>query len=259
MAQQPFQTAMVDRAIRTIKAVSKHSHLSHTTPTLTHTNQELHFLTDMGLVSSNQITTFLSQLPQESTPSVVIPVNASAPTPNLSNLSMNEKNDHQGFYQPPPPQSHTPNPAASPPPYAVPPQSDGLARANALYAYNPTDAGDLSLQPGDRVTVLEYMNAEWWKGRSERTGDIGIFPCSYVRVDDAKDMQPPQQQQPYMYGSQQTPQPPSGAQGPMGYGNMPMAVSQAPQQTGSSVNSDKMTAAVCSRAQKYTMKHGTLC
>jgi len=208
----------------------------------------------MGLVSSNQITTFLSQLPQESTPSVVIPISASAPpTAGLSHLSMNEKNDHAntGFYAPPQ-QSHTPNPAASPPPYPIPPpqpQSDGLARASALYAYNPTDAGDLSLQTGDRVTVLEYMNAEWWKGRSERTGEVGIFPCSYVRVEDAKDQQ--QQQQPFMYGSPQT-APLPGSQGPMSYGNMPLAVSQGPQQTGSSVNSDKMTAAVCLTPRQNT-------
>lgn len=219
--------------------------MHHSASVTTHTKQELHFLTDMGLVSSQQITTFLSQLPQESTPSVVIPINASAPpTGALSNLSMNEKNDHSntGFYAPPL-NSHTPNPAASTPAYNVPQQqsqADGLARASALYAYNPTDAGDLSLQAGDRVTVLEYMNAEWWKGRSERTGEVGIFPCSYVRAEDTKDQQ---QQQPYMYGSQSAP--PAGSQGPMGYGNMPMAVSQQPQQNGSSANSDKMTAAVC--------------
>jgi len=171
---------------------------------------------------------------------------------------MNEKTDHTntGFYAPQP-QSHTPNPAASPPPYAIPPQqpqSDGLARASALYAYNPTDAGDLSLQTGDRVTVLEYMNAEWWKGRSERTGEVGIFPCSYVRVEDAKDQQ--QQQQPYMYGSQTAP--PPGNQGPMGYGNMPMAVSQGAQPAGSSVNNDKVAAAV--RSNCFMMQsRGMLC
>jgi hypothetical protein len=72
-----------------------------------------------------------------------------------------------------------------------------------MYAYNATDAGDLNLQQHDRVAVTEYMNAEWWKGRNERTGQEGIFPRSYVRVED-KNM-PPQ---------------------PSTYGNMPMDVSQ---------------------------------
>jgi hypothetical protein len=34
------------------------------------------------------------------------------------------------------------------------------------------------------LTVTEYMNAEWWKGRSSRTGQVGIFPRSYVKVDE---------------------------------------------------------------------------
>ncbi|KAL1617726.1 protein that induces appearance of [PIN+] prion when overproduced [Diplodia seriata] len=74
----------------------------------------------------------------------------------------------------------------------------------------PTDAGDLALQANDRVQVTEYMNAEWWKGRSERTGQEGIFPRSYVRVEDSK-----------MPVAGPTP-----AQQSMGYGNMPMAVTQ---------------------------------
>jgi LAS seventeen-binding protein 1/2 len=78
-----------------------------------------------------------------------------------------------------------------------------------LYAYNGTDAGDLSLLANDRVAVTEYMNAEWWKGRNERTGAEGIFPASYVRVEERF-----------------APPPPSS------YGNMPMDVSQGAQPSG---------------------------
>jgi hypothetical protein len=80
-----------------------------------------------------------------------------------------------------------------------------LAHAVALYAYAPTDTGDLELRPNDRVAVLEYTNAEWWKGRSERSGAEGIFPRSYVRVEDKA--------------------PPPAAQH-SSYGNVPMDVSQ---------------------------------
>lgn len=82
--------------------------------------------------------------------------------------------------------AHTPvqSPLQQPPPaYPSAPQPP-LTYATALYAYTPTDAGDLSLSPNDKVAVTEYMNAEWWKGRSERTGQEGIFPRSYVRVDE---------------------------------------------------------------------------
>ncbi len=84
---------------------------------------------------------------------------------------------HQpAIYQQPPPSY----PASPAPPPSV------LIYATALYAYQPTDAGDLAITPNDRIAVTEYMNAEWWKGRSERTGQEGIFPRSYVRVEEDK-------------------------------------------------------------------------
>jgi hypothetical protein len=38
--------------------------------------------------------------------------------------------------------------------------------------------------------VLEHLNAEWWKGRSMRTGQEGIFPSSYVKMVDEKNGAP---------------------------------------------------------------------
>ena len=87
-----------------------------------------------------------------------------------------------------------------------------LAHATALYAYAGEDAGDLELQAGDRIAVVEYMNAEWSKGRSVRTGQEGIFPRSYVRVEEEK------AQHQFGGGAAAT----SG-----GYGNMPLEVSGA--------------------------------
>lgn len=54
------------------------------------------------------------------------------------------------------------------------------------------------------------MNADWAKGRNERTGAEGIFPRSYVQIVDEKSamVMPPQQQT-------------------SGYGNVPMDVSQS--------------------------------
>jgi hypothetical protein len=93
-----------------------------------------------------------------------------------------------------------PSPSPAPPPSYGAPQSDPpqLAFATALYAYNPTDSGDCALQPNDRIAVLEYTNAEWWKGRNERTKQEGIFPRNYVKVEEEKS----------------------------GYGNLPLEVSQ---------------------------------
>lgn len=56
-------------------------------------------------------------------------------------------------------QSYSPVPTTmpqAPPAYPVGPSI--LSTAVALYAYTPTDAGDLALQQHDRIQVVEHMN-----------------------------------------------------------------------------------------------------
>ena len=79
-----------------------------------------------------------------------------------------------------------------------------------MYEYQPSDAGDLALLPNDRIAITEFMNADWAKGRNERTGQEGIFPRSYVNVVDEKS------------AAAQFKPPPT----PSNYGNMPLDVSQ---------------------------------
>ena len=55
------------------------------------------------------------------------------------------------------------------------------------------------------------MNADWAKGRNERTGQEGIFPRSYVNIVDEKNA---------VAAPVNAPPPPSN------YGNMPLDVSQ---------------------------------
>ncbi|MCJ1393305.1 hypothetical protein MMC18_006177 [Xylographa bjoerkii] len=171
--------AIANRSIRTIRT-------------------ELEFLADTSLLSASQLSSILALLPD---PSSAASSATQPPTTSLGNLSISEKQP-TSFY--------TPSPSPAPPPaYASPPS---LATASALYAYAPTDAGDLALLPHDRIQVLEFMNADWAKGRSERTGQEGIFPRSYVNVLDEKNVG-------------LVPPPPTPQQN-NNYGNMPLAVSQ---------------------------------
>lgn len=118
----------------------------------------------------------------------------------IQNLSLNEK--RSDFYAP------SPSPALPPPAYAVS-TAPTIATASAIYEYKPTDAGDLPLLPNDRISVTEFMNTDWAKGRNERTGAEGIFPRTFVKVLDEK--------------SNIATQPPPT---PSNYGNMPLDVSQ---------------------------------
>ncbi|MCJ1322526.1 hypothetical protein MMC15_007875 [Xylographa vitiligo] len=175
----PTTKAIANRSLRTIRA-------------------ELEFLADTSLLTASQLSSIIALLPDPSSSasSTTLP-----PTTSLGNLSISEKQP-SSFY------SSSPSPGP-PPAYAHPPS---LAKASAIYAYAPTDAGDLALLPNDRVQVVEFMNADWAKGRNERTGQEGIFPRSYVGIFEEKNaaMVPP----------------PSTPQQTNNYGNMPMTVSQ---------------------------------
>lgn len=69
-----------------------------------------------------------------------------------------------------------------PPPPPPPPSKPVIAHAKALYAYTASDARDVGFERDDHVLVYEYMNADWWMGRNERTGAEGIFPRTYVEA-----------------------------------------------------------------------------
>ncbi|OKL56721.1 hypothetical protein UA08_08033 [Talaromyces atroroseus] len=203
-SQGDFSKAMANRSLRTIRTAM----------------QELEFLTDAAIITPQQLSSILSQLPDQTqlhapvtravaeapvavpvAAPVQSPIQSPAPTPafnppttQFQNTSLNEKAT---------PQPQFPSPA--PPPAYAP----ILSVASAMYAYTPTDAGDLALQPNDRIQVVEHMNNDWWRGRNERTNMEGIFPRSYVRILDEKPPGP----------AVLSPQPTS-------YGNMPLEVSQ---------------------------------
>lgn len=162
-------------------------------------------------MSNETLTSILAQLPTEQEMNAPIPLSTEPIAQKIGGLSVNGNNysnEKKEAY---------PSPVASPmqqPPPAYPhapaPPASALTYANALYAYKPSDAGDLELQARDRIAVTEYMNAEWWKGRSERTGEEGIFPRSYVEVE-----------------KKQNPSLPPRTNSAASYGNMPVEVSQS--------------------------------
>lgn len=106
------------------------------------------------------------------------------PMQNLTLGNQQSQNEKAGYY------ADTPNANQGPPAYPVaPPVPAGppvLSYATALYQYNAQDVGDLAVMPNDRVAVTEYMNAEWWRGKNERTGQEGIFPRAYVKPEETK-------------------------------------------------------------------------
>ncbi|KAI0092503.1 hypothetical protein BDY19DRAFT_990220 [Irpex rosettiformis] len=70
-----------------------------------------------------------------------------------------------------------------PPPRAEPepePEESG-EWAEALYEYNSNDAGDLKLQEGQQVYVVDRTSNDWWTAVAE-DGTRGLIPASYVKL-----------------------------------------------------------------------------
>ncbi|KAM4676496.1 vinexin isoform 2-T3 [Discoglossus pictus] len=54
--------------------------------------------------------------------------------------------------------------------------------AVALYDFKADSAAELSLCKGQRVSVTRRVGANWFEGRVEGSGRLGLFPVNYVQV-----------------------------------------------------------------------------
>jgi hypothetical protein len=84
-------------------------------------------------------------------------------------------------------QERTASPSVQPPAYNQTPAAPAhkeVAHAVALYRYADADPRDLNLETNDHISVTEKLNPEWWQGKNVRTGEEGIFPANYVRVEN---------------------------------------------------------------------------
>jgi LAS seventeen-binding protein 1/2 len=105
----------------------------------------------------------------------------SNPTPPPTSAMSNMRIDAN-----PPPAYNQTGPPALPTRNQPPPSKPVIAQARALYRYTASDARDLSFEKDDTIDVHEYMNADWWMGRNSRTNQEGIFPKTYVLVENAE-------------------------------------------------------------------------
>lgn len=162
--------------------------------------QELEYLVDVDAITPQQHSEIVAKLPSPSNGKAPLsneaPKAQNTPTPTLPTNT-----EKQSWTLP-----SSALPQLPPPAYAHAPIPATLATATAIYEYNSLDSGDLVIMPKDRISITEFMNADWAKGRNERTHAEGIFPRSYVEIVDT-------------HAIPQHPQ-------PSNYGNMPLDVSQ---------------------------------
>ncbi|CAK7897516.1 [PSI+] inducibility protein 3 [[Candida] anglica] len=101
----------------------------------------------------------------------------------LGNVRLSEKNSYPdasaGFERP-----TSPPPAPAPVRAPAPVQRKPVGYCKALFAYNGSEADDISLLKGDRIAVLENLSEDWWKGyrKGESPQSAGVFPSNYVTM-----------------------------------------------------------------------------
>lgn len=63
-----------------------------------------------------------------------------------------------------------------------------LPTVRVLFSYTSTADDELSLDVGDLIKVTKEVSAGWWIGENVRSGEGGLFPRSYTRVEAEEDV-----------------------------------------------------------------------
>lgn len=51
----------------------------------------------------------------------------------------------------------------------------------AAYEFRPEEEGELYFKRGDLIEVLDKEDSNWWKGKNMTSGNVGLFPATYVQ------------------------------------------------------------------------------
>jgi len=72
---------------------------------------------------------------------------------------------------------------AAPTQSSTTPSGGSQPYAIALYDYQAGDEDEISFDPDDVITNLEFIDEGWWRGTCH--GQHGLFPANYVELQDA--------------------------------------------------------------------------
>ena len=51
----------------------------------------------------------------------------------------------------------------------------------AAYEFRPEEEGELYFKRGDLIEVIDKEDSNWWKGKNVSSGNLGLFPATYVQ------------------------------------------------------------------------------
>lgn len=54
----------------------------------------------------------------------------------------------------------------------------------AEYDYEKEEDNELGFKEGDLIVEIDFVDTEWWSGKHSKTGEVGLFPATYVKRQD---------------------------------------------------------------------------
>lgn len=55
--------------------------------------------------------------------------------------------------------------------------------ATAEYDYEKDEDNEISFAEGDKIVEIEFIDEDWWSGKHSSSGEVGLFPANYVKLD----------------------------------------------------------------------------
>ncbi|EMG46135.1 hypothetical protein G210_3629 [Candida maltosa Xu316] len=96
--------------------------------------------------------------------------------------------------EPEPKEEEKPAPAPSLPTRSAAPAEEpkkNAASATAEYDYEKDEDNEIGFAEGDLIIEIEFVDEDWWQGKHSKTGEVGLFPATYVKLNEAKEESEP--------------------------------------------------------------------
>ena len=56
--------------------------------------------------------------------------------------------------------------------------------ATAEYDYEKDEDNEIGFSEGDLIIDIEFVDDDWWQGKHAKTGEVGLFPATYVSLNE---------------------------------------------------------------------------
>lgn len=93
-------------------------------------------------------------------------------------VSLNEQKEPQ-----PEVKQEEPAPAAPTLPSREEPKAKAKPTATAEYDYEKDEDNEIGFAEGEIIVDIDFVDEDWWSGTRQKTGEVGLFPANYVKLN----------------------------------------------------------------------------